>query len=78
LENALTLHYEQFLAGHYTWMFGAPYTALVDEQLEILHQAGVSDGTGGVAGAESGGGVAIATRPGSLADRSSLASGHAR
>lgn len=44
----MTLHYDQFLAAHYTWMFGAPYTALVDEQLDVLRQAGVAEpiGTG--------------------------------
>lgn len=44
----MTLHYDQFLAAHYTWMFGAPYAALVDEQVDLLRQAGVAEpiGTG--------------------------------
>lgn len=42
----MTLHYDQFLAEHYTWMFGTPYATLVDEQVDVLRQAGVSEPTG--------------------------------
>ncbi|MBG6106037.1 MULTISPECIES: bifunctional 2-polyprenyl-6-hydroxyphenol methylase/3-demethylubiquinol 3-O-methyltransferase UbiG [Micromonospora] len=34
-------HYDGFLADHYTWMFDAPYPALVEEQLDALRRAGV-------------------------------------
>ncbi|MFE0527168.1 class I SAM-dependent methyltransferase [Micromonospora parva] len=36
-------HYDGFLAGHYTWMFGAPYPDLVEEQLGALRLAGVAE-----------------------------------
>ncbi|MEU5963429.1 class I SAM-dependent methyltransferase [Micromonospora parva] len=36
-------HYDGFLADHYTWMFGAPYPDLVEEQLGALRQAGVAE-----------------------------------
>ncbi|MEU8112199.1 class I SAM-dependent methyltransferase [Micromonospora sp. NPDC048947] len=39
-------HYDGFLADHYTWMFGAPYPALVAEQLDALRRAGVAEPTG--------------------------------
>ncbi|RLP86651.1 class I SAM-dependent methyltransferase [Micromonospora sp. BL4] len=39
-------HYDDFLADHYTWMFGAPYPALVEEQLGALRRAGVAEPSG--------------------------------
>ncbi|MET8360631.1 class I SAM-dependent methyltransferase [Micromonospora sp. NPDC005171] len=39
-------HYDGFLADHYTWMFGAPYPDLVEEQLGALRQAGVGEPNG--------------------------------
>ncbi|MEV0215797.1 class I SAM-dependent methyltransferase [Micromonospora sp. ALFpr18c] len=39
-------HYDGFLADHYTWMFGAPHAALVEEQLGVLRRAGVAEPTG--------------------------------
>jgi SAM-dependent methyltransferase len=44
----MTQHYDEFLAGHYTWMFGASYTALVEEQLDVLREGGAAQpiGTG--------------------------------
>ena len=43
-------HYEQLLAEHYTWMFGASYDDLVREQREILEAVGASSvGAGAVA-----------------------------
>jgi SAM-dependent methyltransferase len=42
----MTRHYDDFLADHYTWMFGASYPALVEEQLDLLREAGVAPPTG--------------------------------
>ncbi|MCG5466749.1 class I SAM-dependent methyltransferase [Micromonospora sp. MED01] len=41
-------HYGGFLADHYTWIFGAPYMTLVEEQFDALRRAGVAgpNGTG--------------------------------
>jgi SAM-dependent methyltransferase len=33
-------HYEQFLARHYTWMFGVPYADKVAEQRRLLEASG--------------------------------------
>jgi len=33
-------HYEEFLAGHYTWMFGMPFDAKVAEQRRFLEESG--------------------------------------
>jgi SAM-dependent methyltransferase len=41
----MTRHYDQLLAAHYTWMFGAPHTALVEEQLDVLRKAGAAKPT---------------------------------
>lgn len=43
-------HYEQLLAEHYTWMFGASFSDLVREQRDVLEAAGVSPtGSGAIA-----------------------------
>src|SRR5579883_2631842 len=33
-------HYQEFLAEHYTWMFGMPFAAKVAEQRQYLEQIG--------------------------------------
>jgi SAM-dependent methyltransferase len=42
-------HYETLLAEHYTWMFGVPFRAKVDEQREALAGLGVGPGEHGAA-----------------------------
>jgi SAM-dependent methyltransferase len=42
-------HYETLLAEHYTWMFGVPFSAKVDEQREALTGLGVRPGEHGTA-----------------------------
>ena len=42
----MTRHYDELLAAHYTWMFGAPYAALVEEQRDLLREAGVAGPAG--------------------------------
>lgn len=39
--NTAQDHYEQLLAQHYTWMFGAPFEHIVQSQSAVLQDAGV-------------------------------------
>ncbi|WP_213451381.1 class I SAM-dependent methyltransferase [Rhizomonospora bruguierae] len=38
----MSRHYDEFLAPHYTWMFGASYEDLVREQVELFRQVDVT------------------------------------
>jgi SAM-dependent methyltransferase len=41
--SEVTEHYERLLAEHYTWMFGAPFAELADEQARLLMELGAAD-----------------------------------
>jgi SAM-dependent methyltransferase len=47
--DTVTRHYETLLAEHYTWMFGVPFSAIVQEQREALAGLGVRPGEHGIA-----------------------------
>ncbi|EMN5127655.1 class I SAM-dependent methyltransferase [Burkholderia contaminans] len=49
MTNAISRHYDTLLAEHYTWMFGMPFRAKVDEQRKLLEALGVEAGKHGTA-----------------------------
>lgn len=49
MTNAISQHYDTLLAEHYTWMFGIPFRAKVDEQRRLLEALGIEPGKHGTA-----------------------------
>lgn len=49
MTNPISRHYEALLAEHYTWMFGIPFQAKVDEQRRLLETLGIGPGQHGTA-----------------------------
>ena len=43
MSNEVAGHYEKLLANHYTWMFGVPFEAKVEEQLAMLAAFGFGE-----------------------------------
>ena len=49
MANTVAQHYDALLAKYYTWMFGMPFQAKVDEQRRALESLGVDAGKHGTA-----------------------------
>jgi len=49
MTSSVARHYHTLLAKHYTWMFGIPFRAKVDEQRRVLQSLGVEAGKHGTA-----------------------------